>query len=95
MTALLQAANYGRGAGAIRLVLSTEIANTTAQALYERTGWKRDTFCVYHLTLSTPQTRTGSLHAERLPGLNLLRARVVTYRDRQSVFPEARVLAET
>ncbi|MSV30355.1 MAG: GNAT family N-acetyltransferase [Bryobacterales bacterium] len=52
-SALLRtAAHYGRSAGAIRLVLSTEIANTTAQSLYERTGWKRDTvFCVYQLAL--------------------------------------------
>ena len=48
-SALLQAAaQYGRRAGALRLVLSTEIANTTAQSVYERLGWKRDTFfCVY------------------------------------------------
>src|SRR5579863_8641114 len=52
-SALLQAAaRYGRDAGAIRLVLSTEIANTTAQFVYERMGWKRDTiFCVYQLAL--------------------------------------------
>jgi len=52
-SALLNAAaQYGRRAGAIRLVLSTEITNTTAQALYERTGWVRDTvFCVYNLRL--------------------------------------------
>jgi hypothetical protein len=30
-------------AGAIRLVVSTEIANTTGQSLYETSGWKRDT----------------------------------------------------
>ena len=52
-SALLNAAaQYGRRAGAIRLVLSTEITNTAAQALYERTGWVRDTvFCVYNLRL--------------------------------------------
>jgi ribosomal protein S18 acetylase RimI-like enzyme len=52
-TALLQAAAaHGRAAGAARLVLSTEIANLTAQALYERLGWQRDrTFCVYQLPL--------------------------------------------
>jgi GNAT superfamily N-acetyltransferase len=51
--ALLQAAaEYGRRVGALRLALSTELTNTTAQALYERTGWKRDTvFCVYQLAL--------------------------------------------
>jgi GNAT superfamily N-acetyltransferase len=48
-SALLQAAaQHGRHLGAIRLVLSTELANTTAQSVYERMGWKRDTvFCVY------------------------------------------------
>ena len=52
-SALLQAAaQYGRRAGALRLVLSTEITNATAQAVYERIGWKRDTvFCVYQLAL--------------------------------------------
>jgi ribosomal protein S18 acetylase RimI-like enzyme len=52
-SALLEAAaEYGRSAGAVRLALSTELTNSTAQALYERTGWKRDTvFCTYQLTL--------------------------------------------
>jgi ribosomal protein S18 acetylase RimI-like enzyme len=52
-SALLQAAaEYGRRNGALRLVLSTEITNTAAQSVYERTGWKRDTvFCVYQLAL--------------------------------------------
>lgn len=52
-SALLHAAaEYGRGHGAIRLVLSTEIGNTAARAVYERMGWKRDTlFCVYELAL--------------------------------------------
>jgi GNAT superfamily N-acetyltransferase len=52
-SALLQAAaQYGRSLGALRLVLSTEVTNTTAQAVYERMGWKRDTvFCVYQLAL--------------------------------------------
>ena len=52
-SALLQAAaEYGRSSGALQLVLSTEVTNTTAQAVYERIGWKRDTvFCVYRLTL--------------------------------------------
>lgn len=51
--ALLRAcAEYGRRVGALRLVLSTEIANTTAQSLYERFGWQRDTvFCSYNLAL--------------------------------------------
>ena len=46
------AAQYGRQAGALRLTLSTELANTTARSVYERMGWKRDTvFCVYQLAL--------------------------------------------
>jgi GNAT superfamily N-acetyltransferase len=51
--ALLEAAaGYGRRAGALRLVLSTEVTNTTAQSVYERMGWKRDSvFCVYQLAL--------------------------------------------
>lgn len=52
-SALLQAAaEYGRSVGAVRLVLSTELTNTTAQSLYEALGWKRDTvYCAYQLTL--------------------------------------------
>jgi GNAT superfamily N-acetyltransferase len=52
-TALLHAAaDYGRRVGAHRLVLSTESGNTTAQSVYERLGWKRDTaFWVYQLAL--------------------------------------------
>ena len=51
--ALLQAAaEYGRRVGALRLTLSTEVTNTTAQSLYESVGWKRDNvFCTYQLTL--------------------------------------------
>ena len=46
------AAEYGRRAGAVRLTLSTELTNTTAQAVYEHNGWKRDTvFCSYNLAL--------------------------------------------
>jgi ribosomal protein S18 acetylase RimI-like enzyme len=46
------AAEYGRRAGGVRLTLSTELINTTAQRLYEGTGWKRDTvFCTYQLAL--------------------------------------------
>jgi GNAT superfamily N-acetyltransferase len=52
-SALLQAAaEYGRRTGALRLVLSTEVTNTSAQSVYERMGWTRDTvFCVYQLAL--------------------------------------------
>ena len=46
------AAEYARAEGAVRLALSTELTNTTAQAAYEKAGWKRDTvFCVYQLAL--------------------------------------------
>ena len=49
---LRAAADHARRAGAVRLTLSTELSNTTAQAVYERLGWKRDTvFCVYNLAL--------------------------------------------
>lgn len=52
-TALLDgAAAYARDAGAVRLVLSTELTNAAAQAVYEKAGWKRDTlFCTYNLAL--------------------------------------------
>jgi GNAT superfamily N-acetyltransferase len=47
---LVAAADYGRRNGAVRLVLSTEVANTAAQSVYERLGWKRDAdFFVYQL----------------------------------------------
>ena len=47
---LERAADHAREFGAVRLTLSTELTNTTAQSVYERHGWKRDTaFCVYQL----------------------------------------------
>jgi len=51
--ALLEAAaDYARRVGAIRLVLSTELTNIPAQALYEKLGWKRNIeFCTYQLGL--------------------------------------------
>lgn len=54
-TALLEAAeDYGRRTGALRLVLSTEVKNTTAQALYEKLGWKRNTgFCTFQINTVT------------------------------------------
>jgi GNAT superfamily N-acetyltransferase len=54
-SALLQAAaEYARSEAAIWLVLSTELTNTTAQSLYEKEGWKRDTlFCSYQLPLGS------------------------------------------
>ena len=56
-SALLRAAaEYARRVGAARLVLSTEVTNATAQSLYERLGWKRDTaFCVYQLAVTETQ----------------------------------------
>jgi len=52
-TKLLAAAvEYARSVRAIRLTLSTAATNTTAQSIYERTGWKRDQeFYVYHHTI--------------------------------------------
>ena len=52
--ALLDAAkNYAVAVGAIRLTLSTAVDNSTAQALYESTGWQRDkNFFVYHLPVT-------------------------------------------
>jgi len=42
-TALLSAAvGYAKAVGAIRLALSTALANTTAQTLYASEGWERD-----------------------------------------------------
>ena len=52
-SALLKAAaEYARRVGALRLVLSTEVTNTSAQSLYEKLGWKKNTdFYTYQLTL--------------------------------------------
>jgi GNAT superfamily N-acetyltransferase len=44
------AAEFARGQGAVRLTLSTEVSNKTAQALYEAEGWKLQTdYYVYTL----------------------------------------------
>lgn len=49
---LAAATEFGRAAGAARLTLSTEVTNETAQALYEKAGWRRQTdFYVYNLPL--------------------------------------------
>jgi GNAT superfamily N-acetyltransferase len=50
---LLRAArDHATRTGAVRLALSTAVTNTTAQALYERDGWRRDTaFLHYEYTL--------------------------------------------
>lgn len=46
------AAGYARAMGAVRLSLNTDVQNTTAQALYEANGWKRDQeYFAYHLAL--------------------------------------------
>ena len=46
------AADFGRGAGAVRLTLSTALTNQAAQSLYEAAGWRRDeVFCSYNLAL--------------------------------------------
>lgn len=46
------AARYARAMGAVRLSLNTDVANTTAQALYEAKGWKRDQeYFAFHLAL--------------------------------------------
>ena len=49
-TALLRAAtDYARSLGAVRVTLNTDIENTSAQAVYEARGWKRDReYFVYH-----------------------------------------------
>ncbi|QNK69423.1 GNAT family N-acetyltransferase [Variovorax sp. PAMC26660] len=47
---LLHAATeFARSLGAVRVTLSTDIQNTSAQATYEAQGWKRDKeYYVYH-----------------------------------------------
>ncbi len=54
---LLDAAvKYGRAIGAVRLALSTEVTNTTAQGLYEREGWVRQNeFYDYNFDLMNSQ----------------------------------------
>lgn len=50
---LAAAARFAREVGAVRLTLTTEVTNTTAQALYEAENWKRqDDFYTYNLPLS-------------------------------------------
>lgn len=51
---LEQSKQFGIDHGALRLELSTEINNSSAQGLYESLGWKRDeAFYHYSLPLST------------------------------------------
>lgn len=49
-SALLGAAiAHARSLGAVRVTLNTDIGNTTAQAVYEARGWKRDSeYYAYH-----------------------------------------------
>jgi ribosomal protein S18 acetylase RimI-like enzyme len=52
---LLRAArDHARETGAARLALSTAVTNTTAQALYERDGWRRDT-AFFHYEYELPK----------------------------------------
>jgi GNAT superfamily N-acetyltransferase len=47
-----RARQFAVESGAKGLMLETAVTNTTAQRLYERLGWVRDTeYCVYNLTL--------------------------------------------
>jgi len=49
---LRHAAEFARGEGAVRLVLSTAVDNRAAQSLYEGEGWERDeAFLTYRLAL--------------------------------------------
>lgn len=45
---LMAARNYAVQTGAARLVLSTAVENRTAQSLYERLGWQRDTAFLHY-----------------------------------------------
>ena len=46
---LLRAArDHALRTGAARLVLATAVTNTTAQALYEQEGWRRDTVFLHY-----------------------------------------------
>jgi len=58
---LLKAArDHARQSGAVRLVLSTGVENAAAKALYEETGWQKDTaFLHFKLELSRPASSTA------------------------------------
>jgi ribosomal protein S18 acetylase RimI-like enzyme len=46
------AVDFAKSLGAVRLSLSTAINNSTAQALYQSAGWKRDEqFIYYHFVI--------------------------------------------
>ena len=47
------ATEYARSLGAVRVTLTTDVGNSTAQATYDAQGWKRDEqFCVYHFAVA-------------------------------------------
>ena len=49
---------HGRALGAVRLSLTTNIANVTAQATYEARGWQRDqAFYAYHFVPTAPSAK--------------------------------------
>lgn len=51
---LITATDYAKTLGAVRVSLSTDIENSTAQAVYESAGWKRDAqYFVYHFAISS------------------------------------------
>jgi ribosomal protein S18 acetylase RimI-like enzyme len=46
---LLRAAcDHAMRTGAVRLALSTAVTNITAESLYEREGWRRDTAFIHY-----------------------------------------------
>jgi GNAT superfamily N-acetyltransferase len=49
---LTAATEYAKSFGAVRVTLSTDVANKTAQSVYESAGWKRDSeYFVYHFSM--------------------------------------------
>ncbi len=50
---LAAATAHARALGAVRVTLTTDVRNTTAQATYQAKGWQRDeAFYVYHFHLA-------------------------------------------
>lgn len=45
---LMAARSHATQTGSVRLVLSTAVENITAQALYEREGWQKDTAFIHY-----------------------------------------------
>lgn len=54
--------DHARAAGAVRVTLSTEVGNGSAQALYRAAGWAPDTqFTVFHYVFDqTPESENSS-----------------------------------